>query len=241
MLIIIGFVVIILISFLLAYRSMKDYREHPPKKIEYGTFLVRSPGNFSPQVLSFIASQTLHDQSLFSIEYLHKGDQKALILYIPKHLVAKLSPLHPLEIEDPLERAESDYSALEFHLPQPQNTHLQVQAQVFSQIKLIHEDFLCFQVVCQIKNPPAKLISKLPTGVLLQIHPKVLFYSKSQARSKVLSEITQLIEKNTNMRKSIKPHSSGQIHSHAEKRNLVPFEIEPFLSSPQEIVKLVYS
>lgn len=240
MLFLIGFVVIILISFWLAYRSMKDYREHPPKKVEYGTFLVRTPHNFKPQILEFIASQAKLSKSLFSVEYLQKGSQKALILYIPKSLFSKLPMLHLLEIEDHLDKVKNENSAQEFHLASPASS-LEVHSQVFSQIKLAPQDLFCFQVACQVIHPSSNLASKLQKNILLQIHPKAVLYSKSPMRSKMLSEINQLIEKSTNIKKSVNPHSSGQIHAHAQKRNLVPYEIEPFLATPEELVRLMYS
>lgn len=96
------FLLVVAISFVLAYQSMKDYHEVPEKlSNDYGLFLIRNI-----PALNFSLLNTLHDHLskkglLVSIERLFKGNQSAIVVYGPKSVLQDFtSQLNLLELED---------------------------------------------------------------------------------------------------------------------------------------------
>lgn len=93
------FIVIVLISLLLSYYSMKDYQLPLDSKLEYGLFLIRKTSNLSLDLLSELLKSL--DNNLISFERLFKGGEAALLIYGPKDQLVKLQPdLDLLEMED---------------------------------------------------------------------------------------------------------------------------------------------
>ncbi len=97
---IIIFVIIILISSVLAYRSMKDYEEVPDDSVLMSVFYIRSPENFNAEILRKIYEFLYPRREFFSIEKLYKGKEKALVLYGPRDLTNLLPELNLFELED---------------------------------------------------------------------------------------------------------------------------------------------
>ncbi len=98
---IILFLIVVALSFILAFLSMKDYKAAPKDfKSDYGLFLIRNSKNLSPQILASI-SQKEGKNHIISVERLIKGIQAALVIYAPKELLAPfLETLNLLELED---------------------------------------------------------------------------------------------------------------------------------------------
>ncbi len=96
------FLLIVAISFVLAFLSMRDYQETPQSsKEEYGLFLIRKIENFNAQTLDFIQRFILEKDLIVSIERLFKGKQAALTIYGPKKILEQLAGnLNLLELED---------------------------------------------------------------------------------------------------------------------------------------------
>lgn len=96
------FLLIIAISFLMAFRSMHDYHEIPQKsKQQYGLFLIRQIANLTPDMLDQIRKFMLEKELSISIERLVKGGKAALAVFGPKKILEKFSDqLDLLELED---------------------------------------------------------------------------------------------------------------------------------------------
>lgn len=95
------FLIIIAISAVLAYRSMRDYQLKPKVKgLDYGLFLIRNPTNLT-QVLDSLHALALGEQQIISFERLFKGTKSALVMFAPKNILAGLSSdLNLLELEE---------------------------------------------------------------------------------------------------------------------------------------------
>lgn len=94
------FFLIIAISFVLAYQSMKDYVEKPTLSA-YGLYLIRNPLVFTAQLLDEIYLNLSSQDSLISFEKLFKGQKSALVVFGPKAILNKFTPqLNLLELED---------------------------------------------------------------------------------------------------------------------------------------------
>lgn len=96
---IIIFIIVVLISFLLSYLSMKDYQPPLDSKKDYGLFLIRKNASLSLDLLSQLLENL--DSNLISFERLFRGGESALLIYGPKVKLAKFqSDLDLLEMED---------------------------------------------------------------------------------------------------------------------------------------------
>jgi len=93
------FFIILFISLVLAYLSMKDYQEIPKLEKEYSTYLIRKPDFLTTQTLSNILD--LNRGKLIALERLFKGKSNALVIFGPKILKERFSDLLGLlELED---------------------------------------------------------------------------------------------------------------------------------------------
>lgn len=96
------FLLIIVMSFVLAFLSMRDYHEIPGKsQVEYGLFLIRQTELFNHGFLDFIRESILKQGLVVSIERLFKGKQTALTIFGPKKILTQYAEkLNLLELED---------------------------------------------------------------------------------------------------------------------------------------------
>lgn len=96
------FVIIIIVSFLLAYQSMRDFQEGPrTSREEYGLFLIRSLPALDQKLLEDLHAQLRKKVATLSFERLTRGNQVALVVYGPKKLLQSFQgPLNLLELED---------------------------------------------------------------------------------------------------------------------------------------------
>ena len=92
------FGLVVLISFVLALLSMREYHEIP-KESDYGLFLIRKPTELTGKFLDSI--QRILDSKVLSIERLIKGDQSVLVMFGPRSLLLENKDLLDLvELED---------------------------------------------------------------------------------------------------------------------------------------------
>lgn len=96
------FLLIIAISFILAFQSMKDFHEVSPETPpDYGLFLVRQIKNLDTKLLDSIRQLMLAEKEILSLERLFKGRQTAVTIFGPKNILARFqSELDILELED---------------------------------------------------------------------------------------------------------------------------------------------
>lgn len=111
------FLLVVLISFILAYRSMRDFQLTPTKiGIEYGLYLIRNPPGLTGDILDQLGG-SLDDGLIFSLERLFKGQRAALVIFGPKELLKNTSDrLNLLELEDYTQVDENEISGWEVGL-----------------------------------------------------------------------------------------------------------------------------
>ncbi len=95
------FLIIITISAVLAYKSMKDYQQKPAVRSgEYTLFLIRN-SNTLPQILDSLHDAILKSGQMVSLERLFKGKKSALVIFGPKNILKTFADqLNLLELED---------------------------------------------------------------------------------------------------------------------------------------------
>lgn len=93
------FLLIVAISFILAYQSMKDFREVPG--IENSVFLIREIHALTNRFLESLYESTKEEGDIISLERLVKGTQSALVIFGPKNILQQyITQLNLLELED---------------------------------------------------------------------------------------------------------------------------------------------
>lgn len=102
------FLLVMGISFVLAFASMRDFQEIPIKsKEEYGLYLIRNTSGLKPSLFGTIRDH-LSGGLTISIERLFKGAKSALVIFGPKRILEQFSSLLDLlELEDYSQDLES--------------------------------------------------------------------------------------------------------------------------------------
>lgn len=137
------FLIIVIISFILAYQSMRDFQEKPftVKGVENSLFLIRHPQNFTIDMLTAIHGLVLTEKHIISIERLVKGTRSALVIFGPKQLLQSLTlQLHLLELEEYAKMDRTKITAWEMGVKDPFFFHTQPLPEVFTNLPTLQED-----------------------------------------------------------------------------------------------------
>lgn len=96
------FLLIVFISAILAYLSMRDFGKSPQDFAQYNSlFLIRKVDALTPKLLEWLYQRTEKSGKIFSLERLFKGSESALVIYGPSKMLLELtSTLDLIELED---------------------------------------------------------------------------------------------------------------------------------------------
>ncbi len=96
------FLTIVVISFVLALRSMGDFYEKPAKSAaDFAPFLVRRPGAVTVDLLDDLYEAARQEGLLLAFERLFKGKRRALVIFGSRQMLQPFSEvLELLELED---------------------------------------------------------------------------------------------------------------------------------------------
>ncbi len=212
------FLLVIGISFILAFRSMKDYQAIPQKThVGYGLFLVRQIKNFDAKLLDSIRQEVLAKGAIVSLERLFKGRQTALTIFGPKNILVKFqSELDILELEDyTMEFKDSDVSVWEMGVREAVKLNLDHFNKIFSNLpQLEAEEQFFWQVI--------------PNKGQVQIRAAVS--SKDPMRKKMLAS-AQHLNAAGGLVKIPKPFSNEQMIEFYRARSLSKGNSGPILDS----------
>lgn len=133
------FFIIIAISFLLAYQSMKDFAEKPSALgKDYSLFLIRNPQALSIKLLEELHALTLKTGHIITLERLFKGPKSAVVIFGPKSILDNYPDLNLLELEDYTNIPETDIIAWEVGTKDPVLFHFE-PVSVFKQLPKLNE------------------------------------------------------------------------------------------------------
>ncbi len=219
------FFLIIGISFILAFRSMKDYQEIPQKsKVEYGLFLIRATEGFDVNTLNSIGKLILDEGLIISIERLFKGTQSALTIFGPKNILNNFSVrLNLLELEDYTETLDAgNISIWEVGVKSGQNLKLDSPNNIFNNLsQLGSEDRFFWQVV---------LSARRGEDLTFQTQIRAAISSKDLLNRKTLIPLFQNLTFGE-LTKVPKPYSTEQMMLFFKLRSLSKDSNGPILSS----------
>ncbi len=105
--------VIVGISFILAYSSMRDLQESPKDfNLTYGLYLIRREDGLTEALLEKVHQELTPERALISFEGLMKGTKRALTIFGPAAILrAFIVPLDLLELEDYSKQSEETKKA----------------------------------------------------------------------------------------------------------------------------------
>lgn len=224
------FLMVVGISFILAYRSMKDYLEVPQKsKAGYGLFLVRQTQAFTLGFLESIHEHLLKEGLIVSLERLFKGGKSALTIFGPKNMLEGYLPqLDLLELEDYAEGIDSkDYFAWEVGLKEG-DSHIQNIGSLFGDLPTLRGEE---QFWCQMTLLPKQGKS----SGLFQSQIRAVIFCQEPTRKKELKEALQTLG---GFSRVPRPFSNDQILTFYQQRAMGNNSKGPLLTG-QEIVQLL--
>lgn len=107
---IILFLIVLLVSFLLALKSMSDYRDRPNNFGQpYSLYLIQNPQALTEPVMDQLYQASLKDGLILSLERLYKGSQTVLVVYGPIVIMKPFyNPLGLLELEEYSHKVDLD-------------------------------------------------------------------------------------------------------------------------------------
>jgi len=220
------FLLIIGISFILAFRSMKDYQEIPKaSKVEYGLFLIRRTDSFDAGVLGSIGKFMLDNSLIISLERLFKGNKAALTIFGPKEILNRFSAsLSLLELEDYiLDCQTEDLSIWEVGVKENTGPNLDDQNNIFANLSQMgDEDQFFWQVILGSR--------KEKDNISFQTQIRAVVYSKDPSRKKILTSLLQGL-KLGKLAKIPKPFSTEQMMDFFRSRSLSKDSNGPILDS----------
>src|SRR3989344_4321201 len=220
------FLLIIGISFILAFRSMKDYQEIPKaSKVEYGLFLIRRTDSFDAGVLGSIGKFMLDNSLIISLERLFKGNKAALTIFGPKEILNRFSAsLSLLELEDYiLDCQTEDLSIWEVGVKENTGPNFDDQNNIFANLSQMgDEDQFFWQVILGSR--------KEKDNISFQTQIRAVVYSKDPSRKKILTSLLQGL-KLGKLAKIPKPFSTEQMMDFFRSRSLSKDSNGPILDS----------
>lgn len=218
------FLLIVAISFVLAYRSMKDYQEIPHQsQVEYGLFLVRRPENFNQDFLDRLSKLLVKEGLIVSFERLFKGSQAALTVYGPKKVLEEfIGELNLLELEDYISSLDQNHLSV-WEMGVKENTKpktLNIENIFTDLARLGNEDQFFWQVVL---GPKQK-------GKLFTSQIRAVVYSKDPQKRQELIPVLQNIA-SSELLKVPSPFTSEQMMGFFKSRSLAKDSKGPLLEA----------
>lgn len=225
------FLLVVGISFVLAYRSMKDYQEIPKEtKAEYGLFLIRQTTNFDSSFLDSIQKLIAGPGLVVSLERLFKGQKAALTIFGPKQILAPFTyKLDLLELEDYTLNLDSQKVAVWEVGLKSANPKVTIFDNIFQNLpQLQDQDQFFWQVV---------LGAKLGKDSLFQTQIRAAVYSENPLTQKELVSSLQNFSFG-GLIKVPRPFSTQQIMNFYESRSLSKDSKGPVLNS-EGVIRLL--
>lgn len=215
------FILVVLISFLLAYFSMRNFPQLPAlKESDYGLFLIRKTPKLTPQTLLDFHQMMKFRNFIISFERLFKGTQSTLVIFAPRNLIQNYQDqLDLVELED--YTTDTTYEPYTFQMGVKQKGLKGDKLPFFSEFPILKEDELVFW----------QLILKAKKDSGFEILPRVAFFTKDKIR---LMEITKSFQNLSGfLHKLPMPFSSEQMFKFYKARSFVKSEHNLNLSAAE--------
>jgi len=227
---------IIVVSFFLAIRSMRTYKEIPTTKYPYGVFLIQNESLvFEDGILNKLYEFCSQSNAIVSLERLFNGPQKALVLFAPQNIGQYIPELALLEIEDYLAKNTSKTidknNAVVWSIKPKDESKLILKSEFMKNIQLEEKQNFFWQIIMTAAKEDFHFQVNIRAMI---IDPEV------QKRVELAKTINSYITEFSSLEKN--PKSSDSItllFDEYQKRVITPSEAEGFILSSQTIKQLL--
>ncbi len=233
------FLLVVAISFVLAYQSMKDFQDNPESlKADYGLFLIRNPSQLTVELLKTLHDQVAAEGLIVSIERLFKGQESALAIFGPRQLLLSFSSLNLLELEDYTEVDKEQIQAWEVGIKN--KTALEsADFQLFDNLPELKSDELFWWQIALRPMPQNFMAGKSKESInSFQGQIRAVFFSARPERRHQLGTDLQNLAPGI-LAKIPKPFTSSQILKLYQQRSLSAGKNETQILSSKEIIGLI--
>jgi hypothetical protein len=239
---IIIFIIIILISSVLAYRSMRDYEEIPDTAVLTSIFYIRSPENLKAEVFRKIHGLLFPQKQLFSVEKLYKGKEKAFVLFGPRELIHQIPELNLIELEDYLagegeslmggdsgKKVDMNQS-LTWLIDPKNNPKREIHSgSGLNELAIGNDQKVFVQAVCMPEN-----------DMHFQTTWRIMVADRDSINRVALAKAAERVfGVSTGLNKSTESFPESKKFESFKMRTLIPREIAPFPMSPDEILDIL--
>lgn len=228
------FFLIVAISFLLAYQSMRDFQENPRLfKTEYALYLLRNPKALDEDLLKKLYEDMEKEGFIVSIERLFRGLESALVIYGPSQVLSRYaSGLALLELEDYTKVEDAHVQAWEMGFKGQGQSY----QRLFQTLPVLNkEEQFWWQLVIQPK--PALFSGKQPNKKYFYGQIRAVMVSADEGRKQKLSAELQNLAEGF-LVKLPKPFTSSQILEFYRQRALGAGKKGEVISA-EDILKLI--
>lgn len=223
------FILVILVSFILAIQSMRNFHEIPQASDkDYGIFLIRKTYKLTADFLDRLHVLMSKEELLIGFERLFKGHQSTLLIFTPRKIARNnLQELDLVEIEDYTN--VDDAHILGFEMGKKSANKLQKNSGNFftNFPNLEGDETLWWQ-----------LVLKTNKGGIFEVLPRVVISSKDSARRAEFEEILKHSARESFLTKIPKPYTISQMLKFYRQRNFEKSAHNPNLQS-NELIKLI--
>lgn len=216
---------VILVSTILAFRSMSNYRQIPPS-LTNSLYLIRSKGSLDSSLMKRLYTFALNLDSIISLEALFKGGEVAWVIYGPSALLANFPQLNLLELEDYLVTSLIDQS---FAWVMSKGTaSLNLNSNFLKKIELGEEQKFFWQIVCFPQTSQNNFQVTLRAVVIDKDAPQRLGLAKQ-----LIKQLEQ-----TNLKQN-RDETTAKIFADFKARSLIPTEVSRFILETDQILALL--
>lgn len=212
------FAIIILTSFFLAFRSMRNYHERPIyHKSAYSLYLIKNEAGLSEDLLLHLNSIIKKMQLIISFERLCKGSKKALVVYGPAIIIKQfMQELNLIELEDyTLEnRQMPSILAWEISAKEFKKTDKKVLGFLEAAKDLSENEEIWWQIVTQPQRERDNLQPALKTLI------RVIVSSNSDVKNQEVKKNLEQIIKDSSLLTLPQTYPSSQVLQFYQQRSL---------------------
>lgn len=224
----VGLFICAVISFFLAWRSMRDFQEAPEvKSTDYGLFLIRNSENLTEEVFSALLDSL--KGLIASFERIKKGSSEALVGYLPHFIQSQFPSLGMVEIEDYIlgrNETQNDSFILSRQLNLDDSFAWTLQSKKKQKPSLDRksldfdlqpDQYVAFQLVCE--GGSTEKVQITPRVIVKDSHP--------QHKIELIKKVKKIIDQNTSLLSDSSLIHAGVFQDY-KKRTLVPKQVRSF-------------
>lgn len=234
---------VVVASFVLAFRSMRDYQDIPLANLSYTLFLVQDFQQFNEETLKKIYNFLAQSDGIISLERLFRGPDRVFIIFAPSNFGLNFPELNLLELEDYLaefmensirpedsKKVWVDDTYTWSIAPKTNPKELMVREGFLQNIPLSQGQSFFWQVVAA---PSYKKYDFQITVRAMTVDPD------SARRVNLVKIIEREITESTGLIRNQKQEPSKNLFKAYQLRSLIPQELSKFVLSAKELLKLL--